>query len=201
MEKKRKHQKSNTDETHFNFIVLPTPQVTLPVLRHWSQCLFESICLPWPEGEWHGPILFWYFSLLHQCSSKGYSSPGVSLSLKVSFPYLLAQFHFIAGLFIPDKETGLPLKGHSVFTRYSQLLMPLPRGQFLSPVDSKKVEFCPNWKLGFLEILQALGEEKAMVERCSGSPPSVVSHFICLFFPSHIFFFIYVSNMIPFPLS
>lgn len=38
-------------------------------------------------------------------------------------------------------------------------------------------------------MLQALGEEKAMVERCSGSPPSVVSHFICLFFFHRISFF------------
>lgn len=37
-------------------------------------------------------------------------------------------------------------------------------------------------------MLQALGEEKAMVERCSGSPPSVVSHFICLFFSTTYFF-------------
>lgn len=28
-----------------------------------------------------------------------------------------------------------------------------------------------------------------MVERCSGSPPSVVSHFICLFFSIAYFFF------------
>lgn len=34
-----------------------------------------------------------------------------------------------------------------------------------------------------------------MVESCSGSPPSVVSHFIGLFFFHRIFFFIHVSNI------
>lgn len=88
----------------------------LPVPRRGSQCQFESMVLPMAGSSQAASVLI--FLIAAPVFEQGYSCPGVSLSFKVSFLYLLALCSVIAGLYVLDKETGLLLKGHATLTRY-----------------------------------------------------------------------------------